>query len=67
MDTGEFTFDVQCPDCHRMVQIEGVVETVLTRRETRGDKLGLALIAKAVDHNCSVEQLTVVADTGEVL
>jgi hypothetical protein len=50
-----------------MVQIKGVVETVLTRRETRGDKLGLALIAKAVDHDCSVEQLTVVADTGEVL
>ncbi|MEZ5119637.1 MAG: hypothetical protein R2686_07015 [Candidatus Nanopelagicales bacterium] len=67
MDTGTFAFDVRCPDCKRVVEIEGTVETVLTRREQRGDKLSLALIAKPVDHDCRVEQLTVDTGTGEVL
>ena len=46
MDTGEYIFDVQCPDCHRMVQIKGV------------DMLSPGPIVIDADHDCSVDAST---------
>lgn len=66
MDTGEYEFEARCPDCQRVTRIEATIETVLTRRETRGDKISLALVAKTVEHDCGVEQLTVDTATGEI-
>lgn len=64
--TGAYVVGVECPHCHRPAQVPCVLEQVL-RVKGREGSLSVALSAKPVPHDCDLEQLTIDAQTGEVL